>query len=394
MKSTPYLIAAARFSLCLIALLLCMQHAWGHGVQVGYGTTPTGFIRIYIEHWHGDLSPSNLGPSDNINVTVTSGTSSSTFNVNVSGTVNNTAASSLPGLVGPITIISQGPSANAYKDWGYWDFAPGTCNQPISVTINQGNSVIFFEETSTLYPKTITGQVFTDQGAPVITAPNISVVGNCVGANVNFNVSVVDDCDSNPTVTYSHASGSFFPVGVTTVTVTATDNTGKTSVKTFTVTVIASDTTPPVITCPANLTLGTDPGLCGAVANFAATATDNCSNATVSYSHAPGSVFPVGSTVVTATATDASGNTTSCTFTVTVQDTTPPVITFCPSPTTVECDGLGNLAARQAWINSFQATDNCGPVTLSYAPANVGSTKSFPDFSDLSGFQLNGTTAV
>ena len=42
-----------------------------------------------------------------------------------------------------------------------------------------------------------------------------------------------------------------------------------------------------------------------------------------------GSTFPVGTTTVTNTATDASGNTTSCSFTVTVTDTQNPVIT-CP----------------------------------------------------------------
>ena len=43
---------------------------------------------------------------------------------------------------------------------------------------------------------------------------------------------------------------------------------------------------------------------------------------------ASGSVFPVGTTVVTATATDAAGNSQSCTFNVTVNDATPPVITL------------------------------------------------------------------
>ncbi|KAF0187768.1 MAG: hypothetical protein FD165_2882, partial [Gammaproteobacteria bacterium] len=189
-------------------------------------------------------------------------------------------------------------------------------------------------------------------------------VGDCVGANVAFAVSVVDDCDPNPVVTCSHASGSFFPVGITTVTVTATDNTGKISVKTFTVTVVASDTQPPAITCPANITLNTDPGTCGAVAVFAATATDNCSGVAVSYSHAPGSVFPKGATVVTATATDASGNKSTCTFSVTVNDAEAPSLTV-PAPIVVstapgKCDAVVNF--------SVTASDNCPGVTVASNP--------------------------
>src|SRR6185503_17103697 len=52
--------------------------------------------------------------------------------------------------------------------------------------------------------------------------------------------------------------------------------------------------------------------------NFSASATDNCGTANVSYDHASGSVFSVGTTPVTVTATDDVGNSSSCTFNVTV----------------------------------------------------------------------------
>jgi hypothetical protein len=50
----------------------------------------------------------------------------------------------------------------------------------------------------------------------------------------------------------------------------------------------------------------------------AATATDNCGVSTIGYSISSGSVFPVGPTTVTVTATDVNGNSASCAFTVTV----------------------------------------------------------------------------
>ncbi|MCM3900789.1 MAG: HYR domain-containing protein [Pyrinomonadaceae bacterium] len=52
--------------------------------------------------------------------------------------------------------------------------------------------------------------------------------------------------------------------------------------------------------------------------NYSATATDNCSNLTVTATHPSGSSFPVGVTTVTVTATDAAGTAATCSFTVTV----------------------------------------------------------------------------
>jgi hypothetical protein len=88
---------------------------------------------------------------------------------------------------------------------------------------------------------------------------------------------------------------------------------------TFTVTV--NDTQPPVITCPANVTVVTPtPGTPCTVATFTTTASDNCPGVTVVCNPPSGSCFPVGVTTVTCTATDASGNTATCSFTVTTFD--------------------------------------------------------------------------
>jgi hypothetical protein len=96
-----------------------------------------------------------------------------------------------------------------------------------------------------------------------------------------------------------------------------------------------NDQTPPVITCPANITVNTPVGSCTAVVNFTVTATDNCGAVTVVSVPASGSVFPIGTTTVTSTATDACGMTATCTFTVTVNDVQLPVITAQPANRTV-----------------------------------------------------------
>jgi hypothetical protein len=112
-------------------------------------------------------------------------------------------------------------------------------------------------------------------------------------------------------------AGNVFPVGTTTVTYSANDgfNTG-----TATQTVTVIDNTVPIISCPASITLEpTCPS--GAIATYTApVGTDNCPGATTARTAggASGSVFPIGTTTVTHTVTDASGNTASCSFTVTV----------------------------------------------------------------------------
>lgn len=88
------------------------------------------------------------------------------------------------------------------------------------------------------------------------------------------------------------------------------------------------DTIPPVITHPTDMFVeATGPD--GAVANYTASALDAVDGPVpVSYSIAPGSFFPFGSTTVTVTAVDFAGNTATATFTVTVRDTTAPDISM------------------------------------------------------------------
>ena len=80
------------------------------------------------------------------------------------------------------------------------------------------------------------------------------------------------------------------------------------------------DTTPPVVTCPADITQTVELGTASVAVNFpAATATDNSGSvALLNVSPASGSAFSVGSTTVIYTFVDGTGNTASCTFTISV----------------------------------------------------------------------------
>ncbi|MFL5350793.1 MAG: ELWxxDGT repeat protein [Hyalangium sp.] len=157
-----------------------------------------------------------------------------------------------------------------------------------------------------------------DTVAPRLTCPRDMVfpATSAEPIPLNYSLSVEDAVTPNPEVITEHPPGSLFPVGDTEVKITAKDAAGNSSTCSFQVRNVDSEA--PVITCP-----GPQQGVAskpeGAVVHFPeATATDNLDATTVSYSQEPGSTFPVGETVVTATAKDAGQNTASCTFTVTV----------------------------------------------------------------------------
>lgn len=215
-----------------------------------------------------------------------------------------------------------------------------------------------------------------DTTPPVLgTCPSNITVSNAAGqcgANVSFTLpGATDNCTVSPSVNSDYASGSYFPVGTTTVTVTATDDCGNTSQCTFTVTV--NDNEAPVLgACPADITVPNDAGICGAVVTFSLpAASDNCPGVTVASSPASGFTFPVGTTMVTVTATDAHSNTTQCTFNVTVNDLEPPVLGSCPSDVIVSNDA--GTCGAVVTFSLPAASDNCAVSTITASPAS-GST--------------------
>src|SRR5207344_3026217 len=133
---------------------------------------------------------------------------------------------------------------------------------------------------------------------------------------------------------------------------------------TFTVTV--GDKTAPVLTLPANETLAaTSPA--GAIATFMASALDAIDGpVAVVCTPASGSTFPIGTTTVTCTTTDAAGNTASGTFTVTVGDKTAPVLTLPANLTLAATSTAGAIATFTA--SAVDAID--GPVAVVCTPAS------------------------
>lgn len=214
-----------------------------------------------------------------------------------------------------------------------------------------------------------------DVTAPVVNCPPNQTVAkgaNCSNLMPNFvPLAGATDACGPVTITQSPAPGSIFGAGSSAVpvTMTATDGSGNSSTCVFTVNFV--DLTPPVLTaCPANITVNIGAGNtdCSIAVNWTPpTATDNCDPGmgavVVSSTHTPGQLFTGGVTTVTYTATDPAGNTSTCSFTVTVTETTPPVITCAsPGPKVV-----GTNPGVCTWTKTgtdwdANGTDNCMPL--------------------------------
>lgn len=161
-----------------------------------------------------------------------------------------------------------------------------------------------------------------DRQGPALEVPEnqFAEAASAAGAVVAYPAANATDPNGITSVTYSQASETVFPLGATTVTVTATDTLGNISTGTFTVTV--SDTLAPQITsvptgrilvAGSNGTLAL-PDLTGEVV-----ATDAVGVASVVQTPAAGTVLSRGKHVVTFVAADAAGNSSSTPATVEVR---------------------------------------------------------------------------
>lgn len=230
-------------------------------------------------------------------------------------------------------------------------------------------SVGFSDSTSGIYRGAIDPpSCEPDNNDPTIACPDTVVVDmdidECFATGVDLGMPVADDfCEVDFVMNDAPIQ---FPAGDTIVTWTVQDTSGRTATCEQTVTV--ADGQDPMIGCPADVNLAAPAGTCEVVGIDLgmATVTDNCPGATAS-SDAPMN-FPIGETTVTWTATDAAGNTSMCTQTVTIDDVEAPSIT-CPADLDATTDA-GECFATIADLGAPTASDLCGGVALSNdAPA-------------------------
>ena len=167
--------------------------------------------------------------------------------------------------------------------------------------------------------------IVVDSTSPVIDAHTdiTTEATSASGAEVTYtSPATTDAVDGAGVATCTPLSGTTFAIGTTIVTCTATDAHGNTGATTFDV--IVEDTTDPVITVPADITGIESTSSAGAVVTYTPpTATDIVDGSiAVTCSMNSGDTFPIGTALITCSATDTAGNTGNANFNVTVVDTT------------------------------------------------------------------------
>lgn len=250
------------------------------------------------------------------------------------------------------------------------DQLPLSAAYPLGVTTinwlarDASNNTTFIRQTITV----------VDNQAPIITCPSNVVVNatSAAGAIVNYTAPVgTDNCTATTEMTAGLASGSTFPIGVTTVTYKVTDASGNSAECSFTVTVKA---VAPVVVVPANITVNVDENTCGAAVSFAATDNTGIPASTITYTEngqpvVSGATFSTGVHTITATATNVVASS-SASFTITVIDNQVPLISAPANISVVATSAAGAMVTYVAPVG----TDNCASTTVMTAGLVSGST--------------------
>lgn len=202
-----------------------------------------------------------------------------------------------------------------------------------------------------------------DSVAPTLECPtgNIVETQTCQGklTDLTPNLIASDGCADvgDLAISQSPPAGTVLDLGDHEIQLTAIDPSGNDASCTAIVTV--ADAFPPDITCPPDITVEPNSGCVYTGPLGDATATDACSDASelVITNDAPAELA-VGTNIVTWTAIDPSGNSSSCTHTVTVVDPSPPTIT-CPADVVLSADSACGFSGS---IGMATAVDNCTPT--------------------------------
>jgi hypothetical protein len=271
-----------------------------------------------------------------------------------------------------------------------WPDSPNGCGSPLPVLPGNGPVTVTMKMPTTpgidynysvIYARLgasgLTGSTTITFIVDVVTntAPSLSLPGSltaeatsAAGAAVLYSATAVDAEDNpDPTPVCSPASGATFALGSTTVNCSATDSGGLSATGSFTVTV--TDSVGPSLTLPADISAEAT-SASGAVVSYTASATDLVDPApTVDCAPASGSTFPLGTTSVDCTATDATGNGSAASFTVTVSDTTAPSLTL-PGTQSAEATSASGAVVTYA----AAASDAVDPAPVVDCVPAAGST--------------------
>ena len=339
-----------------------------------------------------DCSKTGVNP---VNVTVTDAdgrTSSCYSNLTVLDTVSPTVACNSPTVylnaIGLATItvgdIDNGSTDNCAISTMTISNNSFDCSNiganPVTLTVTDASGNV----------STCTSTVtVVDNTAPIAICQDITVyldaTGNVTIDSTDTDNGSTDNCTIS-TIALSQTAFDCTHVGiVNTVVVTVTDNSGNSSTCSSTVTVV--DNVNPTANCKdATVYLDATGNVSITTADVNNTSTDNCAF-TMSLSNSTFTCADAGDNTVTLYATDASGNLSLCTSTVTVLDTLNPIV-ICNSPTVyLNAIGLATITVGDIDNGSF---DNCVIASMtisnnSFDCSNTGTNTVTLTLTDASG---------
>ena len=224
----------------------------------------------------------------------------------------------------------------------------------------------------TLYARPITLNIHL---ATINNCPNnitVNTIANDCIQTVNWTEpTAIDIANNNLSYTFrSHAPGSTFLRGITPVKYVFCEH-PDTLVCEFNV-IVEDNDNPSFSYFPNDTTVYIHNSSCQKIVSWSPpTFFDNCPGPIISSSHSSGSPFPKGTTTITYTLSDSSGNSIQQSFNITVLDTVPPIFTYFPDDTTIYADV--NCQKNITWSTPI-GIDNCGAILNSIPNISNGSS--------------------
>ena len=259
---------------------------------------------------------------------------------------------------------------------------------------------VFYTSTTTVTVNDMVDPAFVG-ALPMTTSPTLSANGMCLAVHTFDVPTVSDNCGVSNTgvseyeMTIDFPAGSppphtdmvidvypggfpyghpdDFPLGTTTITLDVVDDNGRSNSHSFDI-IVEDKIGPSFGAAPTNQTVSPAGCTFNASIDMSGFISDNCSSlggGTITVTHTvngvpqPGGAnasgtYAAGVHTIVFTATDAAGNSTMHTFTLTVNDFVDPEA-ICKRFTTVQLDGTGSVTVNAMQLDST-SSDNCGIV--------------------------------
>ena len=369
------------------------------GSTASFSVVATGAPTLTY-HWKFNGNPVSGGTTATLTLTNVSDSQAGDYTVvvagNGSGSVTNTPPAVLTVLNPP--VINSQPQNQVVTNGDQAIFSVGANGTNLTYQWSSNSTPLFGETNSVLFidpvlisdaasysvvisnpdgSATSTNALLTVVEQQLATSQSIAVpINTCT--NLTFTV-VTHGTDlpltyqwylnGNPVGTdsasYTITDVQFADAGTYSVVVSDSQGASATTMASITVT-----DPPPVFTLvPTNMTLAADTGQCSkSNVTWVVTATDNCAVSSLVSVPPSGSTFPKGTTTVTNIATDTSNNVTRSTFTVTVIDTQPPIVTVWPTNETLDVNGQCEATVPNL-TTQIVAGDNCDTPVYTQFPA-------------------------